>query len=311
MELVRRALLALTLLSLATPAVAQDAADRRRARQLFQEADGALSGGRFAEARDLLRRSLALYPHAATAFNLAVALRGTGEIRGSVEIFDQLLDDRFGELDGTQRAQAQSLRAETDAELGVLQITATGAPRVEIRVDGVRIGEIGDGGTLEWRVDPGPRVVTASAERRQTAERRLEVERGRTHEVEVALALTASAAEGTIVLEGESADDRLEIVGVAEGRGTLRRALDPGTYTVVVEGEGGRRESEVAVEGGETLRMRLSAAGGDDVATSPWLWIGVGLAVAALVAGGLILFLPVEEQPLEDDVWGVTYTLSF
>lgn len=314
MELVTRALGLLLVLAAAlsaAPARAQDAADRRRARQLFEQADGALSGGRFAEARDLLRRSLALYPHTATAFNLAVALRGTGEIRAAVQTFDQLLSGSHGELDAEQRAQAETLREETAAEVGVVRITTSGAPRVEIRVDGVRVGEIDDGGSLEWRCDPGPRVVTASAERHETEERRLEVERGRTHEVAMELHLTAEAARGTIVLEATEADHRLAIVGVAEGRGLLRRQVDPGTYRVVVESEEGRRESEVTVDGGETLRVHLDVAGADDVAASPWLWTGVGLAVVGLVVGAIVLFVPVQQQPIEDDVWGVTYTLRF
>ncbi len=298
------------LLAAPTTSVAQSRADSRRARALFEEADAALTAGRFAEARDLLRRSLGLYPHVASGFNLAVAYRGTGEIRAAIRTLDELLDGTYGALDGAQRAQARALRGEVEAELGTLRIALAGPARAEIRVDGTRVGDLEDGGALEWRVDPGPRLVTASAERHRTVEERVEVARGQTHTITLRPTLTEDAARGTLVLEAPEDGDALEIVGVASGAGTLQRRLDPGEYEVRVRRGDDERTSHVTIEGGETLRVQLDPGGGDDIAASPWLWAGVGLAVVGLVAAGLILFLPVEEAPLSDEVWGVYYTLG-
>lgn len=283
-------------------------AQERDARELFRQADAALETGRFAEARDLLRRSLAITPNPASAFNLAVALRGTGETLASVAVFDALLEGEYGELSRAQRAETQRLRTETRAEIAVLHISATGASEIEIRVDGQRVGSIEAGGTLAHEVDPGARVVTASAPRRETDERRLELPRGGSLRVAFELTPTADALVGTLVVEAAHPDDVVEIVGVGRGTGVLRRELEPGTYTVQVDGPSGRRESTVELEAGTTLRVRLDTES-SSLLGSPWLWGSVGLVVAGAVLSGFLLFGSREEDPIRDPVYGLVQTL--
>jgi hypothetical protein len=158
-------------------------------------------------------------------------------------------------------------------------------------------------------VDPGEHVVTATAPRRQIEERRVELERGSSRQLRLALEMSADARLGTLVVEALDPDDVLEIVGVARGTGSLSRDLEPGSYEVVVSGPAGRRESTVDLDAGTTLRVRLEADSGG-VLTSPWLWTGVGLVVVGLVVGGLLLFVESEEAPVSDPVYGVITTLS-
>jgi len=278
------------------------------ARTLFEEANAALENGRFAEARDLLRRSLELSPNAASAFNLGVALRGTGETRAAVEVFEALLEGEYGEISGGQNVEVRRLLRETRGEIAVLHIRVEGAETVVVRVDGEQVAEADDGETISHEVDPGEHVITASAPRRQTEERRVELERGTSRRLRLALEMSADARLGTLVVEAVDADDVLEIVGVARGTGTLSRDLEPGTYDVVVAGPAGRRESTVDLEAGTTLRVRLEADSGG-LLTSPWFWTGIGLVVVGLAVGAALLFVETEEAPVSDPVYGVVTTL--
>jgi hypothetical protein len=278
------------------------------ARALFQQANVALETGRFAEARDLLRRSIELTPNPASAFNLAIALRGTGETIAAVATFDRLLDGEYGQLSAAQRREAERLRHETRAEIAVLHISATGADEIELRVDGQRAGTASAAEVVEHRVDPGTRVVTASAPRRETAERRVDLPRGGSLRVAFELEPTADALVGTLVVEAVHPDDVLEIVGVGRGTDVLRRELEPGSYTVIADGPAGRRESTVDLEAGTTLRVRLEPAD-TGLLESPIFWLSAGLLVAAALTAGILLFTTREEDPIQDPVYGLVVTL--
>lgn len=301
------ALTAAFVAQLAAPAGAQTSPEEE-ARELFQQANAALETGRFAEARDLLRRSIELTPNPASAFNLAVALRGTGETIASAATFERLLEGEYGELSAAQRREAERLLHETRAEIAVLHISATGADAVELRVDGQRIATAAAGEVVEHQVDPGERVVTASAPRRETAERRVDLPRGGSLRVAFELEPTADALVGTLVVEAVHPDDVLEIVGVGRGTGVLRRELEPGSYTVIADGPAGRRESTVDIDAGTTLRVRLEPAD-TGILESPFFWLSAGLVVAAALTAAILLFTTREEDPVQDPVYGLVVTL--
>lgn len=287
-----------------------DQAGEADARRLFQEAAGALEGGRFAEARDLLRRSIELSPNVGSAFNLGVALRGTGEVRGAVRIFEALLEEEYGTISGTQVREVRRLLRQTRAEIAVLHIEGTGAEAIVIRVDGEQVAEVEDGESVAHEVDPGDHVVTAWAPRHGTEERRVHLDRGGSRRLQIGLEMTADARLGTLVVEGVDDDDILEIVDVGRGTGVLSRDLEPGSYEVIVAGPGGRRESTVDLEAGTTLRVRLDVDSGGGVASSPWFWTGVGLVVVGLVVGTALLLVETEGDPVTDPVYGVVTTLT-
>jgi hypothetical protein len=277
-------------------------AERTEARALFEQARTAIQEGRFAAARDLLRRSLELAPNPGSAFNLAIALRGTGELRSAVGTFEALLAGGHGELSPAQAREATDLMARTRAELAHLEVHVTGAPSVEVRLDGELVGEAPEGGTVRTEVDPGAHVLTASAPRRVPYEERLTIEPGATV---VAHAELAASALGTLVVEAASPDAIVEIDGIARGRGTVQRELPPGDYRVSVR-VGDHTETRTAhLEGGALLRVALTGEVEAPILESPWLWTGLGVLVAgAVVAIVVPLTVVVEGEPVRDDRYG-------
>lgn len=168
---------ALLFVSVESPAMAEESAEDQ-ARSLFEQGLRALEHAQYIEARDFLNRSIELFRHQATIFNLAVALRGTGETRASIELIDEILDGHHGELTEERLAQARESREASMQDLATLRIRAEGAPEIEIRVDGELVARVGDGEQTERLVDSGTLLVTASAPGYSSAERRVSLERG-------------------------------------------------------------------------------------------------------------------------------------
>ncbi len=176
----RRLALPVFLLALAL-CPARGVAQEQSARELFDAAAEAIGQGRFAEARDLLRQSLAVGPRRATAFNLGVALRGTGEVRDSVVVFDELLRGVYGDLSAERRTQIESLLLEVRADLAHIDVSACGAERVEVRVDGELRATLGPCGQASVEVDPGDHVVRLEAPGAAAIERRVTLAAGQRH----------------------------------------------------------------------------------------------------------------------------------
>jgi len=233
------------------------------ARALFDQGRVALSTGRFAEARDLFRRSLELVPKAGSAFNLAVAMRGTGEALDAVVTLDRLLRGEYGAIAKEQRAEAEKLREQARADIGTIHVELSGTDSGRIRVDG-RPAEIDARGALG--VDAGAHVVEASATGYKTVEVKVDVGRGATARVK--LVLEPIALTGMIILEGEP-DDVVRVVGQAENQGALERALNPGNYRLEAEGPSGLRGMDARIVAGETLRVRIQP----EESSWPWLWL--------------------------------------
>lgn len=170
-------LLAFVLGASALPSSA--AADEEEARALFEQGTAALASGRFPDARDLLRRSLEMHPHASTAFNLVVALRGTEQPTEAARVCEDLLAERLGALDAERMREARTLCDDVAGDRARIEVVVSGAPRIEVSLDDLSLGEVDDGASVERFVDPGWHVVRASAPGRTAAERSVQVERGR------------------------------------------------------------------------------------------------------------------------------------
>jgi hypothetical protein len=307
-----RALLPLLLAALAcAPCAASAQRERDRARRLFETAVEQLHAGRFAEARDLLNQSLAIAPNPGTAFNLVVAYRGTGELLRAESLLDGLLRGEHGPLAGEQRREVDRMLAATRADIGTLAIEASGADEIELRIDGSVAGRSRDGASLEVRVDPGERVLVASAVDRETVERRIRVARGSRVAVSVALHPTPEALVGTLVLEAADPSHDVEIVGVARAPGRLARALPPGEYQVRLRSAAGVRESAVTVEARSRTRLRLEEARGGSVLEEPAFWLtGAGVLVAAAIGIAVAVAIgPPREAPVQDPEFGVVIAL--
>ena len=298
-------LLALALsLSVAPAAEAQPSGQPDHARKLFEEATVALRAGRFAEARDLLRESLALYPNTATAFNLGVALRGTGETAEALDIFEKLEAGEFGELSPAQRREAANLRRAVEEESGRIRVHIEGAPSARIHIDGEPVGEAEAGEAFEWLVSPGRRVVRGVGPEERRGEVTVDIERGKVTKVKLVLRPEGPA---TLVLSAERPEDRVAILGVAEGRGRIERELRPGVYTVRVTGEHGSRQEEVELDAGERKHLALDPPG-PSLLTQPWFWVVAGAVVATGVGVGVWLGTR-DDGFITDPVFGNTKTL--
>jgi hypothetical protein len=198
-------LVALTL-ALTLTASRTRADDADEARVLFEEADAALDEGRFAAARDLLRRSIAAQPQRAAAFNLAVALRGTGELSSSIDVFEQLLHGAYGELEPERREQVLRLLEEVRREVATLHVRACGAPEISVRLDGVLRATLADSrprelcGEADLSADPGEHIVRFDAPRATSVEQRVVLARGGRERVSVTLELLPEEGEEQSVI---------------------------------------------------------------------------------------------------------------
>ena len=186
--------------SVSAEAEAAEAADVQRS---FGAGNAALRAGRFHEARDLLREAHRGANAVGTAFNLAVALRGTGEVSECAALFDRLLLGAFGEVTADVGAQSESLREECRAAVATLAVRVTHG--AVVRVDGQAIGRVEPGAPRELRLDPGPHVVTAAERGFVTAEERVVLGRSERGAVEIrlvpAITLALSTASPTSVDE--------------------------------------------------------------------------------------------------------------
>lgn len=302
MGLVKTCFVFLGLSLSARPALAGD--EEALARRWFEEGRVALSTGRFAEARDLFRQSLEKVPKAGSAFNLAVALRGTGESKAAVAILDRLLAGELGPLLKAQREEADALRRQAEAEIGVIVLRDPSPPNLNLKLDGVVV-TAASGETIA--VDAGLHRVEASAPGHQPSEQLVEVERGGRAEVIFELEPILQPTTGTLIVEADP-EDMVRVIGAAEGRGGLEQNLGPGRYRLEAEGPSGLRAIEAEVIAGETVRVRLQPEP-KSLITSPWLWIGVGAVVVASVVVGVVA-LSGGPEPIRDPVYDVIQTLS-
>lgn len=277
----------------------------QRAKGLFDEGMAALRSGRFAEARDRFRASLAIQRHRATAFNLAVTLRGTGEVLEALRIIDDLLSERYGALTEPRRDEARKMREKVAAEVATLELSASGAPKVVIRVDGIQRGTVESGRSLRLRMDPGPHLVTATARGMITTERKISVRRAAVEKLE--LALRPEVVHGTLLVESSDPSARIEIVGVTSGAAPLRHEVAPGDYVVRATGERGTARQQVTVLAERRTRVRLTPT--RSVLSRPWLWITAGAVVAAGVVTAVVLATRGAAEPISDPVFDTTYTL--
>lgn len=307
------ALLAIVLF--APVAAAQpDAGGSARARVLFEQAMAAMDDGSYDLAIEQLDESLALTPRPATAFNLALALRGAGRTSDAIAVLEALLAGAHGTLRAPQRRAAEELRTEASADLATVRVRVGGASELELRIDGVRI-DAEAGAWNEQRVDPGAHVITASAPDHATIERSITLPRAGSSELDLTLMAALDTRPGTLVLESSDPALIVEIEGVASATGTLRRELPPGEYVVRVIAGDARRDSRIEVPPGRTVRLALEPpTSSRSIAEEPWLWLTLGAVV--LVGGGLAIGAGValdsqRASPLTDPVFPVIETLSW
>jgi hypothetical protein len=294
-------LVAITVVVLPASTRAQDG-DAAAARSLFSRGLAAMEEGRFGDAVAALRESLTLAPRSATAFNLAVSLRGQGELIAAEQVFGEMLEGRFGRLDTAQAREVAALRSALAQDIAMLHLRVEGPAETRVQLDGAELAL--ERGEAEVRIDPGEHNVSATAVDHEASDQRIAVEPGARIDLAIRMVPRVDQRPGVLVLESSDPSAQVEIIGVAEGAAPLARTLEPGRYRVRARGAGGTRESEITVPAGRRVRLVLEPPPQRSLLEEPWLWVGVGVVVAA-GAGVGIWALVENEQPAErDPFWG-------
>lgn len=296
-ELVRALVAAFVLC--ATPGVVMAQADDSR--HLFELGQAAHTEGRFAEARDHLRASLELSPRVATAFNLGLALRGTGETIAALNVFESLLDGEYGTVSEGARSDAEVLQQELRGEVATLVVHFPGSPQARLFIDGRSRGVVDDGAQLE--LNAGSHTFVAESAGRRSERVQVDLTRGANEPIELSL----PDESGTLVLTSGTGD--VEIVGVARAPLTLTRQLSARDYEVVWwDGDDAERR-HIAVLVNEETRVSFTP---DHRRRRRWILALVGVVVVAAAATAIIATRPVGEAtlPTNDDVFGVTQALQ-
>jgi hypothetical protein len=269
--------LALGFVAFVSSAAAQD---RELAQELFVQAAEARDAGRWAEARDLLTRSLEAFPHFPTAWNLATALERLDDLAGAERVLVRLDRGDYGTISSSEAASVRTRLAQISRMLGTLVITVgpASADRVVLdeEVDVALDGE----GRAELRLVPGTHVVTAlSGELR--VEETVSVNAAATARIHLALRTAREPELGRLIVAAEDEEATLVIEGVGRAQGRFDRELPPAVYEVALDGETRR----IDLRAGETERVLFEDDG--SVFESGWFWTGVGLVLAA--GGGVVL----------------------
>lgn len=288
-------------------AAAPTDAQLTRARELFGSAAASVQVGRFADAVKDLRASLDLVPRTGTAFNLAVALRGTGDAIGALALFDKLAAGAYGDLDPARSEQVATLRAEVAAEIATLMIVATGADAIELRLDGEIVAAVKARASTVARVNPGAHRVVASARDHETVDRAVDVRRGSSSTVALVLRPARDERPSHVILECSDATATITVENKGSALGRLERDLPPGEYTVLVQSGAGERKVRLAVPSGRTLKLVLDPPT-RSIVQRPWFWVVTGVVVAGGVTGAILATRPRHADPVTDAFWGVTST---
>ena len=290
------------------PAAAQSAA----ARAEFEEGVALMQTGRFAEAAQRLSASLAHAPRTATAFNLAVSLRGTGDVLGALDRFERVLAGDYGKVSATERKQVQALVKETEAEVSVLGVRiANRIAGAELRLDGALV-PLGEQEVVTVRVNPGTRQLTYVAPDYTSIDERVVLARGERRTVAVVPRRADDRREGVLQLETSDPRAVLYVEGHRSGPSPLVQRLPPGSYRVTIRLGSNERTTLLTVPAGRNVRLVLEPPTGRSVLTSPWFWGSVGLAVVAgSVTAVLLATQTVERDPQKDPYWGAVQVLRY
>ena len=233
--------------ALAAPAAAQDG-ERSAARRDFDAGMAAIAEGRFAEGRDALARSLEADARPATAYNLGVALRGTGQVRQGSEVLRALIAGEYGELSAEGRAQAERLLSEVRADVASLRVAVAAGEgagdaepaRGELSLDGEPIEEVEAGSLLLLRVDPGAHRLQLAGVRIVRVTRSIELAPGEERDVSLRLQPRPDAPAPSRF--GRRLAISLAVIAAAAGALTLGLLLRP-TDEPSIDPQVGRFES--------------------------------------------------------------------
>jgi len=163
-----RALILLLAVSSLLPSVAA-ADDRARGQALFVEAAEARDQGRWADARELLEESLAVFPHFPTAWNLVAALEETNDLSAAEQLLERMLEGEYGTLQAAERGSVTERLESVGERLGTVVAIVPPDVGATIAVDDGDALEVDASGRVVLRLLPGlARVRAVAGERSET-----------------------------------------------------------------------------------------------------------------------------------------------
>jgi PEGA domain len=264
----------------------QAAADVALARDLFREGVDLAQAGRWDEARERYRRSLALKRAPLTLYSLGVAQQQTGRLVDAIESFRAFLAEREAENPVTMPYEQPARDAIAALEKRVarldIEILPAATKGVRLEVDGTVVPEAALG--LPRPVDPGEHVVVVTAEGHRAA--RTTAKLGEGERAKVTLRL--EPAPGPRPLSGppvssDGPSRALPVALLASGGTLFAAGLGVGLAGVGAAASAPTRDGPQA-----TSARTLSLAG--DIAG------GVGLAVLG-VGTVLMILTPANPPP--------------
>ncbi len=180
------AALSVFLLTTASAAAAQDAANTALARSLFEDGIAYTEAGAWEEAADRFGRSLALHPSAVVSFNAGIALTHLGRLVEAREHFRAAAASDNAQLAEAARARVEELTP----RVGSLEIQLDGAVPQDARVflDGAALPPQAIGVTIP--IDPASHTLRVVSRERTLAERTVVVAEGGAEHVTLTLAPT-------------------------------------------------------------------------------------------------------------------------
>jgi hypothetical protein len=173
----------LVMIVLAQLVHAQD--DDARALELHQLGAEALRDARFARARDLFREAMELSPNGGSAYNLALALRGTGESTEAIAVFERILSGELGEVSPTRAEDIRRWIIEERGALSTLELAIDGALGARLSLDGRELGTVTRDTPLRVQIDAGRRTILARADGFEPLEQTLFAERAAEQRIEL------------------------------------------------------------------------------------------------------------------------------
>ncbi|MCB9597801.1 MAG: PEGA domain-containing protein [Sandaracinaceae bacterium] len=293
------AALAIVVFAAAVPVMAQaQDDDDAQARTFFDEGVAALDQGRFADAADLLARSLELRDSPPARFNRAVALRGAGRYLEAIAETERYLEQATEPRHARTRAHAETILEELRASVAVLVLDVVGDPD-EVRIDDERVA--GADAHLELRRDPGDVHVRVTRSGYAPIDRTVSLDAGARESLHVDA--SESPLPATLTVDATPPIATIAIDGELAGSGHAVLTRPPGTYRLAFDAEGfvaERREVTLDPGAESALSVNLTAIPPTPIESEWWFWTLVGAGVVAVgVAIAVAVVLANDTPPIE------------
>ncbi|UQA57842.1 PEGA domain-containing protein [Polyangium aurulentum] len=261
----------------------QGAADVALARDLFREGVELAQQGRWDDAHERYRRSLALKRAPLTLYSLGVAQQQTGRFVDAIESFRAFLAEREPESPVTLPYEQPAREAVVALEKRVARLDVVvlpaGTKAVHLEIDGQRVPEAALG--LPRPVNPGERVIVVSAEGYREARTTAKLAEGESAKVTVRLEPLPGPRLVPMDPGPSTSSRALPIALLASGGTLFATGLGVGLAGVVEAASAPTRD------GPEANRARTLTLAGDIAG-------GVGLAVLGV---GTILMIVTPANP--------------